>query len=205
MKSIDITGKRSGRLVAIRFSHTQNKKSMWLCLCDCGKETITVVTNINNGSTKSCGCLRAETMGNIARKHGMTKTPTYISWQMMIVRCTYKYRKSYKRYGGRGIKVCDRWINSFENFLKDMGVRPKGLSIDRKNNDGNYTPENCKWSTQTEQVRNSTTVKLTEGKIRKIRFLVLNGVTKAKTARIFKIGETTVRDIVNYKTWRDIK
>lgn len=90
------------------------------------------------------------------RKHGMTHTPTYRSWRAMKDRCTKLDHKDYPRWGARGIKVCDRWLYSFENFYKDMGDRPKGKSLDRINNEGNYEPSNCRWATPMEQSNNTT-------------------------------------------------
>lgn len=90
----------------------------------------------------------------MTKTHLMSKTPTYQSWNSMIRRCTDVKRTNYRHYGGRGIKVCQRWLDSFENFLADMGVRPPDTSLDRRENDGNYEPGNCKWSTRKEQSNN---------------------------------------------------
>jgi len=97
------------------------------------------------------------THGN--QTHGMSSSPEYRAWRTMISRCKNPNASAYKNYGGRGISVCQRWVESFENFLSDMGRRPSGLSIDRINNDGNYEPGNCRWATRTEQARNSRMAK----------------------------------------------
>jgi len=121
-----------------------------LFICDCGKRNISFVASVKNGTAKSCGCLQKET----ASTHGMDGTPEYKTWVSMRARCGNKNDKDYKNYGDRGITVCDRW-GKFEAFYSDMGNRPTaGHSIDRKDNDGNYSPGNCRWSTVSEQARN---------------------------------------------------
>lgn len=125
----------------------------WLCLCSCGNLRIVRLANIKNGHSTSCGC---KLIGSLT-KHGHTprgsRTRTYITWSNMIQRCTYPDNDNYHRYGGRGISICQRWI-MYENFLSDMGLRPKGKTLDRINNNGNYEPSNCKWSTPKEQAQN---------------------------------------------------
>lgn len=155
--------------------------SQWLCQCDCGQQTVARGSNIKRGHTTSCGCRRW--------KHGHASnyraTPTYRTWQCMITRCNERYATEYKNYGGRGIKVCKRW-KKFENFLKDMGERPSGKTLDRINNDGNYEPSNCRWATPKEQKRNSRTS----------RFIVINGEKKtiAEWAEISSISYRTLYD-----------
>ena len=98
--------------------------------------------------------MQREQVGDRSRKHGMSMTPTYCTWRNMIARCINSKRKDFKKYGGRGIKVCGRWLNSLKNFLEDMGEKPEGLTIERFNNNGDYEPNNCKWATLGEQSRN---------------------------------------------------
>jgi len=129
----------------------------WWCQCSCGSEPIEVVgSSLVNGHTKSCGCYNRERLVESHTIHGEAdKTPEYSAWQRMRNRCLNKKSKRYKDYGERGIKICDRWLESFENFLEDMGRRPtKDHSLDRIDNNSNYGPNNCKWSTRTEQNRN---------------------------------------------------
>ncbi|KKK59795.1 hypothetical protein LCGC14_3030790 [marine sediment metagenome] len=150
---IDLTSKKFGRLTVIkRVDKNKSRNYRWLCKCDCGKEKIILGYNLKNGHTKSCGCLLKE--GNNTT-HSHSKTKTYHSWHNMIRRCTNFNDLSYHNYGGRGITVCKRWRNSFENFLEDMGEPPTDShSIDRINNNGNYCRENCQWTTRKEQNRN---------------------------------------------------
>ena len=140
----NIIGRTFGRLEVIRLAKPKNGRKRYVCVCICKNVRIVEESNLLSGNTKSCGCLR----------HGYKGTPTYESWRGMKKRCLDKNNASYPKYGGRGIKVCERWMNSFENFLEDMKERPKGKSLDRKDVNGDYTPENCKWSTLEEQQRN---------------------------------------------------
>lgn len=151
----DIIGQRFGRLIAIR---RYAKPSKWLCQCDCGGQTITSITNLRSGNTQSCGCLKQERLRE-RRTHGFDRSdPTYSSWANMHTRCRNKTREGYKDYGGRGIKICKRWYK-FENFLADMGRRPKSKVLDRINNNGDYKPSNCRWVTQLQSSRNRRSIK----------------------------------------------
>ena len=150
----DVSGQRFGRLVAVEPIRQTPKGRLWKCLCDCGNYTQVRIGALTVGSTKSCGCLQVEVAGAKNRTHGMTNTKTYRIWKGMKRRCYNKNDASYSEYGGRGIAICDRWRNDFLLFLKDMGESPKGLSIERINNQGNYEPSNCRWATPAEQCRN---------------------------------------------------
>jgi len=147
---IDLTGKRFGRLIALEKTPNSKGKTMWKCICDCGRIVIARGEHIRNGATKSCGCYSKETH----TKHGKSRTPVYKVWQKMKDRCYNKNNPAYKNYGARGIYVCARWRKSFESFFKDMGHPSKKLTIDRIDNDGPYRKNNCKWSTRMEQVTN---------------------------------------------------
>lgn len=139
---IDLTGQRFGRLTVVgRFAETGKR---WGCVCDCGGQAVVVGAKLRSGHTKSCGCLRAIVSRAKERRHGLSGTRTHNIWQAMRRRCSRPDQPNYKWYGGRGIKVCERW-ESFDNFLADMGECPEGCEIDRIDGDGNYEPGNCRW------------------------------------------------------------
>src|SRR3990167_2184205 len=129
-------------------------KRKWKCRCECGRFCDANSTDLLRGHKKSCGCLRPDSASRRQRTHGLAGSPTYVTWQGMLNRCRNKNVKSFKDYGALGVKVCARW-SRFENFYADMGERPEGMSLDRKNPFGNYEKRNCKWSTRTEQARDT--------------------------------------------------
>lgn len=164
---IDLTGKMFGRWTVLRedgrkqMGGHNDRKVMWLCHCECGIERSVQAGNLLSGLTKSCGCLNLELCKSRATTHGMSDTREFKNWLLMIDRCTNKNNKRWNRYGGRGIKVCARWLD-FSLFYADMGNKPKGLTIERINNDGNYEPGNCRWATPTEQQRNKRSNRILE-------------------------------------------
>ncbi len=165
MRRRDLVGKRFGRLLVIsRGESNWQGRTRWVCLCDCGKVTLVGLSQFYGNHTKSCGCLKHEK--GLRINHGKTGSRTYICWQAMKRRCSLETCRQWKFYGGRGIKVCERW-QSFENFLADMGEKPTGLTLDRIDNNGDYEPSNCRWVSQSQNCRNR----------RNNRLLTLNGET----------------------------
>jgi hypothetical protein len=170
-KRLDLVGQRFGRLMVTKFNSV-NKfgGSIWECLCDCGDRTVVFVGSLRSGNTLSCGCLRKEKIAFQCIVHGHASgghSPTYMSWINMKNRCLNKNTERYGRYGGRGIKCCEEWLD-FANFIKDMGEKPIGKTLDRIDNNGNYEPANCRWATSEEQQNNTGSN----------RFLTLHGETK---------------------------
>jgi hypothetical protein len=176
----DMTNQKFGEFTVIKFNNTNKKTgaAMWLCECSCGNQRIIDGRELRRGKTKSCGCLRPTYLKNAKHvsyiKHGLSNTNLFKVWGNMKDRCYNIYHKSYKNYGGRGIIVCEEWLdkeNGFINFYNwtiNNGYQ-KGLSIDRKDNNGNYEPDNCRWATSKEQMNNT----------RKIRFITIDNETKS--------------------------
>lgn len=161
MTSVDIAGERYGRLVALERLPPRHRRgyTLWRVRCDCGVEKAVQLCNLRNGHTKSCGCAKPGIISAARRRHGHASptkglTATYNTWRAMRDRCHLPKSTQYRWYGARGIVVCERWRNSYEAFLADMGERPEGRTIDRINPDGNYEPANCRWATRLEQSRN---------------------------------------------------
>jgi hypothetical protein len=147
-----LTGQRFGRLTVLHEEGRDRRGNvLWLCSCDCGSLNRVISTELCSGHTRSCGCLQRDRLLQVRPSvtHGMSSSHTWRSWRSMRMRCA---DPNNKYYGGRGIRVCQRWLHSFENFLADMGERPPGTSLDRyPDNAGDYEPGNCRWATTIEQ------------------------------------------------------
>lgn len=161
VRTKDISGLISGRLLVLPlFSVNERKEAMWFCKCECGNIVKVKGGSLKRGHTKSCGCLHPEIIKKVNITHGYTSNgmlhPLYRTWVSMTQRCSNPKSKGYSNYGGRGIKVCERWKNSFELFLEDIGEQPsKNHTIDRyPDNNGNYEPSNFRWATKKQQMEN---------------------------------------------------
>lgn len=182
----DLSNQRFGRLVAIKQVNLEHRRIYWKCICDCENKVIIRSDGLIGGGSKSCGCLRKENLLKAITTHGQSKTRFYHIWESMYGRCINKNDHVYKYYGGRGIKIYDRWLK-FENFRDDMyksylehvkEFGEKETTIDRKDCDGNYESKNCRWATWKEQLNNT----------RRNKFLTYNGVTKTYTEWTKKLG-----------------
>lgn len=194
VRLIDRLGERYERLTVVarapnRGGRDQNAR--WVCKCDCGNKVIAYGQDLKRGKIKSCGCLndeRAKQMGHWNRTHGMVNTRIYRIWVGMLNRCRNPRNHNWHMYGGRGIRVCKRW-HRFENFVSDMGVPEPNMTLERVNNNGNYSKENCRWATMQEQAVNR----------RNSRKLTHNNVTLtiAEWARVLGITESGMHGRVN--------
>lgn len=154
MKLIDLTGKQFGRLTVTARDGRIGPHAAWACRCKCGARVRVRSQCLRRGETKSCGCWHRQRQAERHRTHGYYGKPTYRTYRSMLARCRDTSLKCWKDYGGRGITVCDRWLECFENFLADMGERPEGRTLDRIDVNGNYEPANCRWATNAEQRAN---------------------------------------------------
>ena len=158
MKTLDLLNQKFGRSsIVARADNSATGQARWLCRCECGIEKVMDSILLRSGRSKSCGCLKRDMLRKSDLKHGHAPlsgvSPTYNSWSGMVARCTNPNHTTYRLYGGRGVRVCERWLN-FANFLEDMGDKPSGTSLDRIDTNGNYEHSNCRWTDAKEQARN---------------------------------------------------
>lgn len=185
MNKTNLMGRTFGKLTVYEVAQPRNGKTMWKCKCSCGNIVIVDASSLKRGLTKSCGCLLKEATSKANIKHAQTNTRLYKIWCGMLSRCNNSNRDHYSRYGGRGIKVCEDWCDftHFYDWANNNGYKPN-LSIDRIDNNGNYSPENCRWVTQKEQMRNTS----------QNRMLLYDGVlmTESEWAEKYNISKFTL-------------
>jgi hypothetical protein len=215
-KRLDLVGQRFGRLEVLAMVAAPNATRAE-CRCDCGAEVSVLAYNLRSGNTTSCGCVLRAARSKNGRKvgprtgklnatHGLSKTLTYARWQEAKKRCHSPANKRFKDYGARGIEVCDRWRESFENFLADMGECPEGLTLERKDGSRGYEPGNCVWATREQQSQNRPTFnKADPAKVREIRRRATAGEKFAALARAFGMSEGSVSNIVHRRTWKNVE
>lgn len=204
-KIIDLTGQRFGRLTVIGFAEIRNQKSYWKCKCDCENIKIINSYSLKSGKTKSCGCLRKETTkkrGKRNIKHNKTNTRLYRIWTGMKSRCYYNKNIEYKNYGGRGITICDEWLDNFMNFYNwaiNNGYDDK-LTIDRMNNNGDYEPQNCRWVNMKKQENNRHNNRIIKYKRKTYTLSELSDLLKIPSATLkWRLDNNWNEDQLNLK------
>jgi len=185
----DMVGLRFSRLTVMsRNGSDANGNARWVCVCDCGATKSILGQSLRYGSTTSCGCANKEILRSQVT-HGASGTKEYFAWHGMLQRCNNPNHTKWHRYGARGITVCERW-QVYENFLKDMGPRPPGMTVDRKDNDGNYEPSNCRWASQMTQGNNRSNNRL---------FLIdEKTLTLSEACRLYGINKGTVQGRLSF-------
>lgn len=197
---LNISGQRFGRLIAIDPVGKQGRGILWRCICDCGKEHIVLGSELLRGNTRSCGCLSRELAADRMRgistqTHGESNTRLYRIWVDMKTRCTNPSWDHYDRYGGRGITVCEEWKKDFEKF-RDWALSTgykDDLTLDRRDNNGPYSPENCRWATVKEQAANRSST----------RYLEFNGEshTMSEWSEITGIERLVIKNRIDVLHW----
>lgn len=202
---IDLKGMRFGRLVVLNKETKSPGLIKWECICDCGRKCKIRRGDLRSGRTKSCGCIHSEKLILMNSTHGLSKDRIYTTYNHMVSRCNNKNNKDYDRYGGRGISICSDWL-SFESFVEwafENGYKDT-LEIDRIDNNGDYSPDNCRWVTRAENVRNSTTTKLSVAEVKEIKKLLQHGYSQRKIGVLYNVSKSCIKAISDNKTWRDI-
>ena len=196
-------GSKHGKLELIRFlERVKGHKQRAVFKCSCGGFKEANCVDVKRGSTNSCGCLRSTAQIKHGHAANGKETKTYNVWSSMKKRCLDNTHEQYKNYGGRGITVCKEWLESFDNFLKDMGEKPDGLSLDRIDNNGGYSKDNCRWATQDEQNRNRRTNVLDFDTACVVKTLMpFVGLTEI--SNLLGIHRSTINHIRKGRRWKD--
>lgn len=207
LKQENLTGKQFGKLTVLNLSEPIKGKTIWKCKCECGSIIDVRANSLKRGNTKSCNCLQKEIHLKRITKHNLTKTKEHRTWSGIKQRCYNIKNPEYKNYGGRGIKVCDRWLESFDNFLEDMDLAPsQKYSIERVDFNKNYCPENCIWIENKWQTRNTRRNVLNLDLAERIRILYRENVNGPSIKRILNqegvnVSINAVYAVINNKTW----
>ena len=201
-------GQRFGKLKVVRDSgrRSDNRQIYWECLCDCGETHEVRGDMLRNGTIVQCKTCRYKYTKVRTHGHRSVKNTSgaYKSWTNMKTRCYNKNHVDYPKYGGRGITVYKPW-NEFKNFYEDMGDRPEGMTIERKDVNGNYVPENCKWADKPTQGQNRTTTKLNKEKVREIKQLLRENHTNKEIAERYGVSMQCICDIKKGRRWKNVE
>lgn len=204
-QNTDLVGHVFSRLKVIDTAgRNKHDQKMYRCLCECGKKIVTRGTNLTSGRTKSCGCYALEKQSELSTKHGLHKHPLYAVWAAMKDRCYNTKHPAYTYYGGRGIRVCDSWLDDFKDFYDwamESGYRT-GLTLDRyPDQNGNYEPTNCRWATRSEQSQNLRSTRIEKDQI---PFILSDTRSNRLIAEAYGVNESTISRIKSGKTWSNI-
>lgn len=206
-KIIDMTDRKFSRLTVLRKADRKSSRVHWVCKCDCGKETIVDGSKLRNGHTKSCGCLQKDTIRKIRKTHGYSRTPLYVRWTGIKQRCLNENHTSYDRYGGKGINICEEWLDYevFKEWAERNWYKPE-FELDRIDNSKGYCPENCRWVSKGVNAQNKdNTVVFGQNNLTTTMKMLSkeSGLTyRCLMSRYYRLKEKgldqTVKNILNY-------